>query len=131
MAVIQFGFGDKPDSPHLPHNYRENLIAYTATHDNDTFTGFFWHSDDEMRRTVLDYLGDPKDPARGAVRTLMMSPARIVVFPLQDLLGFGSDTRINTPGTAEGNWQYRVTRDQMDSLDTRGLAHMNHIYARD
>ncbi len=131
MAVIQFGFGDKPDSPHLPHNYRENLIAYTGTHDNDTFTGFFWHGDDEMRRTVLDYLGDPKDPARGAVRTLMMSPARIVVFPLQDLLGFGSDTRINTPGTADGNWQYRVTRGQMDSLDTKGLAHMNHIYARD
>lgn len=130
MAVFQFGFDGNPLSPHLPHNYRENLAAYTGTHDNNTLLGFWWEIDDGTRKTALDYLGDPKDACTGTIRVLMMSRAQTVVFPVQDLLGYGADTRINTPGRAQGNWQYRLSVDQMESLDTGRFAHLNRIYAR-
>ena len=64
------------------------------------------------------------------IRALMMSAAGTVIFPVQDLLGFGADTRINTPGKAEGNWRYRVTEDQLSRVDWEKFAHLNHIYAR-
>ena len=130
MAVLQFGFGDDPDSPHLPHNYRENLAAYSGTHDNNTLLGFWASVGDDVRREALDYLGYPADPFDASMRALMRSSAGIVILPLQDLLGFGSDTRVNTPGVSDGNWQYRVEKSQMESLDTGRFAHMNRIYSR-
>ena len=130
MAVFQFGFDGNPLSPHLPHNYRENLAAYTGTHDNNTLLGFWWEIDDGTRKAALDYLGDPKDACAATIRALMMSRAETVIFPVQDLLGYGADTRINTPGRAQGNWQYRLSRDQMESLDCAYYRHLNRIYAR-
>ena len=130
MAVFQFGFDGDPRSPHLPHNYRENLAAYTGTHDNNTLLGFWWELDDRTRGAALDYLGDPKDACAATIRALMMSRAQTVIFPVQDLLGYGADTRINTPGRADGNWQYRLSEDQMKSLDCGTYAHLNRIYAR-
>ncbi|MBR6259515.1 MAG: 4-alpha-glucanotransferase [Oscillospiraceae bacterium] len=130
MAVFQFGFDGNPLSPHLPHNYRENLAAYTGTHDNNTLLGFFWELDENTRAEVMDYLGDPKDGCAAAIRALLMSRAGTVIFPVQDLLGYGADTRINVPGRAEGNWRYRMTEDQLNSLDRKRLKHLNTIYAR-
>ena len=130
MAVFQFGFDGDPHNVHLPHNYTENLVAYTGTHDNNTLLGFWWELDERTRRAALDYLGDPADGCAATIRALMMSRARTVIFPVQDLLGFGADTRINVPGKADGNWRYRLTADQMRSLDTRRFAHLNAIYAR-
>ena len=130
MAVFQFGFDGNPLSPHLPHNYRENLVAYTGTHDNNTLLGFFLELDENTRADVLDYLGDPKDGCTAAIRALLMSRAGTVIFPVQDLLGYGADTRVNVPGKAEGNWRYRITKDQIDSLNRKRLKHLNTIYAR-
>ena len=130
MAVFQFGFDGNPISPHLPHNYRENLVAYTGTHDNNTLLGFLWELDEDTRKHVLDYLGKPDDAIAAAIRTLMMSRAGLVILPVQDLLKYGADTRINTPGKAEGNWQFRLTEDQLDSIDWKYFAHMNQLYAR-
>ena len=86
--------------------------------------------DEETRGTVLDYLGNPSDAIAATIRALMMSAAGIVIFPVQDLLGYGADTRVNTPGKAHGNWCYRVTEDQLRSIDFQKFAHMNKIYAR-
>lgn len=130
MAVLQFGFGGDPLSPHLPHNYKRNIAAYTGTHDNNTMLGFIFDLDDDAREAVLDYLGRPRDAVFEAVRALLMSSADIVIFPLQDLLSYGGDTRINTPGVALGSWQYRVTREQLDSVDWKGLSEMNKRYGR-
>jgi 4-alpha-glucanotransferase len=130
MAVFQFGFDGNPLSPHLPHNYVENLIAYTGTHDNNTMLGFIMELDEETRKKVLDYLGNPTDAVTGAIRTLMMSAAGTVIFPVQDLLGYGADTRINTPGNPHGNWRYRITDEQLNSIDLEKFAYMNRIYAR-
>ncbi len=130
MAVFQFGFDGNPLSPHLPHNYTENLVAYTGTHDNNTLLGFLWELDEDTRAQVLDYLGDPADAFPATIRALLMSVAGTVILPIQDLLGFGADTRINTPGKASGNWQYRVTAEQLDSVDWEKFAHLNKMYAR-
>jgi len=130
MAVFQFGFDGNPLSPHLPHNYEKNLIAYTGTHDNNTLLGFLWELDDKTRESVTDYLGHPADSCKDVLRTLMSSCADTVIFPVQDLLGYGADTRINTPGRAEGNWQYRITEEQMNGIDMNRFKHMNRLYAR-
>ena len=130
MAVFQFGFDGNPLSPHLPHNYRENLAAYTGTHDNNTLLGFWWELDENTRKAALDYLGNPQDPCAATVRALMMSRAGMVIFPVQDLLGYGADTRVNIPGRAVGNWRYRLTEEQMCAVDWNYYAHLNHIYAR-
>lgn len=130
MAVFQFGFDGNPLSPHLPHNYTENLVAYTGTHDNNTLLGFLWELDDATRKELLDYLGNPEDGVSATVRALMMSAAGTVIFPVQDLLKYGADTRVNTPGKANGNWRYRITDSQLDSIDWKYFSHLNKIYAR-
>ncbi len=130
MAVFQSCFDGDPLCQHLPHNYRENLAAYSATHDSNTLLGYWFEMDEESRRIALDYLGYPADPVQAMMRALFMSRAALVVFPLQDLLGYGGDTRMNTPGVARGNWRVRFKKEQLDSLDTAKYAHWNHMYAR-
>ena len=63
-------------------------------------------------------------------RTLLASVAPIVIFPIQDVFGFGADTRMNTPGVASGNWAYRITRSQLDSLDRKSLLRLNRLFGR-
>ena len=64
------------------------------------------------------------------IRTLYASSAGMVILPIQDILGFGSDTRLNTPGTSEGNWAYRVTREQIESIDKEKYKRLNFLYKR-
>ena len=130
MAVFQFGFDGSSDSPHLPHNYKNNLFAYTGTHDNNTLLGFLWELDDNTRNKVLDYLGNPSDAHSAIMRALLMSAAGTVIFPVQDILRYGADTRVNTPGKADGNWRYRVTKEQLDMIDWSSLARLNKMYSR-
>ena len=130
MAVIQFAFDQNPGNTHLPHNYEKNLVAYTGTHDNNTLLGFWWEMGEDERREAMAYLGDPKDPCDATLRALWMSPASLVIVPVQDLLGYGADTRINTPGRADGNWRYRVTREQLRQIDKARFRLLNHLYSR-
>jgi 4-alpha-glucanotransferase len=127
IRILQFAFGTDPQAPQfLPHAYRRNTAAYTGTHDNDTAVGWFNDPGDanrsreqveKERKTVLRYLGAPEQ-AGGEIhwlmtRALYASVANLVIVPVQDLLGLGSDSRMNRPGTAVGNWNWR--------LDERGL----------
>ncbi len=130
MAVFQFGFDGDPANVHLPHNYTENLVAYTGTHDNNTLLGFLWELDDATRKTVLEYVGSPIDGCPAIRSALLMSRAGMVIFPVQDLLAYGADTRINTPGRAVGNWAYRITEEQLDRIDWPLFDRLNRIYAR-
>lgn len=136
MRVFQFAFLGDPETPHLPHNYIENCIAYTGTHDNNTLLGYVWEQDDANRRLMLDYCGyngedwDSDQSYEAILRTMLRSSARLVLFPVQDLLGFGADTRMNTPGRAEGNWGYRITKEQLQALDSERFYRLNKLYGR-
>lgn len=133
MRVFQFAFLGDRETPHLPHNYDSNCIAYSGTHDNNTLLGYVWEMDDDTRRDVFDYTGAGEDfdeGVRAIKRTLLTSAAPIVIFPIQDVFGYGRDTRMNTPGRAKGNWAYRITREQLDALDRDELLRMNRLCCR-
>ena len=90
--------------------------------------------DEETRENIRWYVGAAdaraETLASGVRRALLASHARLVVFPVQDLLLYGADTRINTPGRAHGNWRYRVTAEQLRSLDRAALYEENRRYGR-
>lgn len=134
MRVFQFAFLGNEDNPHLPHNYIRNCVAYTGTHDNNTLLGYLWEMDEYSRRRMLDYCGhagaDWTSGCPSVIRTVFASSAGLAILPIQDLLGYGSDTRLNIPGKADGNWQYRVTKDQLDSIDRNHWRHLNELYKR-
>ncbi len=133
MRVFQFGFMGH-DSTHKPHNYINNSVAYSGTHDNNTLLGYLWELSDNDRREMLDYCGyTSPDWERGfdaMLRSIYRSSAGIVIFPIQDLLGYGSDTRLNIPGKAEGNWSYRITKEQLRSIDKEKFKKYNRLYNR-
>ena len=133
MRVFQFGFLSDDESTHLPHNYIHNCFAYTGTHDNNTLLGYLWELDDHTRERMLNYCGhkgDWKSGCESIIRTMFSSHASTVIMPIQDLLGYGCDTRINTPGKADGNWSYRVTKEQLDSIDRNYWKNLNKLYYR-
>ncbi len=133
MQVLQFAFLGDENSPHLPHNYINNGVAYTGTHDNNTLLGWVWELDEGTRRRMLEYFGYSGDwnACYGKlIRSMLASTAGIVIMPLQDLLGYGSDTRINRPGVASGNWEYRVTAEQLAHIDRQYYNRLNKLYAR-
>ncbi len=134
MRVFQFAFMGDPESSHLPHNYANNCVAYTGTHDNDTLLGYLMKLDDGCRRRIFDYCGysgnNCDDGCRYVIKTMLSSHAGIVMLPIQDILGYGSDTRMNTPGSAEGNWTVRFTKEQINFIDRRYLRSLNEMYGR-
>ena len=135
MRVLQFGFLSDASNPHLPHNYRENCVAYTGTHDNETLLGYVWSLTASQKKWLLDYFGYANlDDWNGCydtiLRQMLMSHASLVIFPIQDLLLYGSDTRLNKPGTAEGNWAIRFTEGQFDTINGGKFASWNGLYGR-
>lgn len=134
MRVLQFGFMSDSDSPHMPHNYENNTVAYTGTHDNNTLLGFVWELDENSRRRLMSYSGyESEDWDRGydsIIRMMYQSHAGTVIFPIQDLLGYGADTRMNVPGRAEGNWSYRVTEEQLGKIDKDKYKKLGRLYKR-
>ncbi|MCS7244019.1 MAG: 4-alpha-glucanotransferase [Candidatus Calescibacterium sp.] len=108
MRVLQFGFSD-PDNIHLPHNYSNNIIAYTGTHDNNTTKG--WYRTEkpnfELINNYFQKNVDENNVADEFVKLILSSPANLAVIPIQDILGLDENYRINIPGTTENNWVYR------------------------
>ena len=134
MRVLQFAFlGDK-NSPHLPHNFIDNCIAYSGTHDNNTLLGYIWELDETSRSRVFDYCGGWEDDwnvaCKKIIKTMLASHADTVILPIQDILGYGADTRMNTPGTAKNNWAYRITKEQLESIDKGYFKYINELYSR-
>ena len=134
MKVFQFGFLGEENSPHKPHNYPQNCIAYTGTHDNNTLLGYVWELDKATRSNVLEYCGGYEENwnigCEKIIRTMLQSHANTVIFPIQDIFVYGKDTRMNTPGTSEDNWAYRVTADQLKSVDIAKFKKLNLLYSR-
>jgi len=118
MLVLQFGFdpGD-PRGPHRPENHTEHRIVYTGTHDNDTLRGW-WEGVGEAQRGAAWAAVDAAqvrepEPWWSLVRLAFASPARVAMVQLQDVLGLGSEARMNVPGTAKGSWRWRLEPGQL------------------
>ncbi|HTI51272.1 MAG TPA: 4-alpha-glucanotransferase [Planctomycetaceae bacterium] len=142
MRILQFAFGDDPKGPdYRPHNYPRNCVVYTGTHDNDTTAGWFHSRAGEgttrtaaqiarERETTLRYLGtDGHDISWDLIRLALASVADTAIVPMQDILGLGTSARMNLPGTAAGNWRWRLTADLATELADR-LGDLSAIYDR-
>lgn len=118
MKVLQFAFSD-PSNEFLPHHYLPDFVVYTGTHDNDTTAG--WYEDPKRsseKKFFCHYLGLGKDtPTEEAVKMMvrlaMRSTAKLAIVPFQDILALGSQARMNTPSQASGNWQWRMTEEEL------------------
>ena len=110
MKVLQFAFDSREDSDYLPHNYHQNCVVYTGTHDNDTTAGWYDSITEHDREHADEYLNlHEKDTVQWEfIRAALSSVADTAVIPLQDYLGLKSEARINTPSTLGGNWEWRL-----------------------
>lgn len=120
MKILEFAFGAWDDSAYLPHKYEDNCVVYTGTHDNDTAIGWYENMSEEDRNFLHHYLEHSTIVPTGRVNLDLISLALesrgdTVIIPLQDYLGLGSSARINTPSTVGENWEWRVTKEQLDS----------------
>ncbi len=147
MAVLQFAFGGDATSDFLPHNYRPNLVAYTGTHDNDTLAGWWQtppktteaaeHAEHARTRAhAAAYFGlddtdaDADDAAWAFVRGAAASVACLTIVPLQDVLGIGSEGRMNIPGRPSGNWAWRFDPGALTAARAEKLCAITRLYGR-
>jgi 4-alpha-glucanotransferase len=143
MSLLQFAFGNDPQGPSFrPHNYTRELVAYTGGHDNDTTVGW-WTSTGvgESTRSAEDickereftkaYLGFENEPIHWVfIRAVMASMAAIAIVPLQDVLGLGSEARMNLPGTVSGNWKWRYRENALTGEIKTRLRELTRNYDR-
>jgi 4-alpha-glucanotransferase len=145
IKVLQFAFAtDDATSDFLPHNYPRRAVVYTGTHDNDTSAGWYFDPGGPMRtpeetenerRRVRRYLGlppehDGHDIHWHLIRLAMASVANVAIFPVQDVLGLGSDARMNRPGTDRGNWRFRLAPGALTPAHAGRLKELTATYGR-
>jgi 4-alpha-glucanotransferase len=125
MSVLQFSFDGFADNPHKPENIRENRIVYTGTHDNDTTLGWYNSLEEHEQNFVYERLQQDKsvDINTALINEVLKTQASLAIIPLQDFLKLDASSRMNTPGIADGNWEWRFDwTDLPDSLNTEILA---------
>ena len=131
MTILQFAFGGDAAQPYLPHNHVRNRVVYTGTHDNDTTLGWYWGTSDHDRDHVRRYFAcADRDLPHALTRAAWRSVADTAILPLQDVLGLGSDGRLNKPGTTEGNWAWRAGLGAFSLALARGVAEEVRISGR-
>jgi len=131
MKILQFAFDEDMHHRFLPHNYLENCVAYTGTHDNDTAVGWLKNAPEAERNACLDYLNsDGEHIARDMLQALWKSRASLTVAPLQDFLELGSLARMNYPSTVMGNWVWRATKQQLSPGLAPRIAELNVKFGR-
>jgi 4-alpha-glucanotransferase len=133
MKILQFAFGSGSGNPYLPFNFwGRNWVVYTGTHDNDTTVGWFNQSSDENQRHLCDFLGtqDRSNLHWQLIRLALMSLANQAIVPLQDLLGLDSAARMNFPGTATGNWDWRYGAEELTDTIAQTMAQITELSGR-
>ena len=136
MRILQFAFGQGQTednlNTYLPHNYEAHTVAYTGTHDNNTTLGWWAEISAAMRQHVCDYLGvDEHDIHWSLIRAASASVANTVIHPMQDVLGLDGTHRMNRPGMAGENWEWRFSWSQVVPLHAERLAHFGTMYRRE
>jgi 4-alpha-glucanotransferase len=143
MRVLQFNFGSDPKADdYRPHNYPRNCVVYTGTHDNNTTIGWFRGEDvkdstqskeerEREKQFALKYLGtDGHEINWDFIRLALISVADTAIIPMQDVLGLGSEARMNLPGRAEGNWCWRFVPDMLTEEIKARLKKLTALYGR-
>jgi 4-alpha-glucanotransferase len=135
MKVIQFAFESDEKNPYLPHNFKQtNIVIYTGTHDNNTTLGWFLSNrlPESARNRIHQYIDnvDETQISWKFIQLAMSSIADLAIIPLQDILGFGEDCRMNTPGTGEGNWQWRCAPHSLNKDTAQRLHYLTGFYNR-
>ncbi len=134
MRVLQFAFDGDPKNPFLPENYSSEVVAYTATHDNNTVRGWYDSLPGAERKDLWSYLGRPSgggdEVAWELIRLAWESRAVLAMAPLQDVLNIGADGRMNWPGHALGNWGWRATEEQMSAAALQRLCDLTEMTGR-
>lgn len=132
MKILQFAFDEDPENDYLPHNYETNCVVYTGTHDNDTTNSWYFKLNDKERGEIRDYLNVNDDSyiVYSLIRLALRSVADISIIPMQDYLNLGEEARINTPGLASGNWQWRLNDGMLSDDLAKNIAHLTRIYGR-
>ncbi len=132
MKVMQFAFEPSQDSIYLPHNYTQNCVAYTGTHDNNTISGWFEAAEKGETEKAARYfrMKSEESRPRAMMSALIASAADLVVLQAQDLLELGAEGRMNTPGTTCGNWQWRMKKGALTSKISSWLREQTELYGR-
>lgn len=126
MKILQFAFDDGLEHEFLPHNYPENCVAYTGTHDNDTSRGWFKTAPRKERSFCKDYLKtNGKNIADDFIRSIWGSAAKLVIAPIQDFLELDSEARMNYPSSAQGNWAWRLEEGSLSTELAVRIADLN------
>lgn len=131
MRVLQFAFNDGMENSFLPHHYENNCVVYTGTHDNDTTCGWYEKATEYERDFVRRYCKtDGHEINWDLINLALQSSADIAVIPFQDVIGLGSEGRMNFPGTIEGNWEWRFTWEQVGTQQASRLYELTKLYGR-
>ena len=134
MKVLEFAFEEGGRSPYLPHNYTQNCVVYTGTHDNDTLAGWYKAMDIEQKEFSIEYLGNSLTPVDQVhwdfIRLALRSVAKLAVIPVQDYLGLGTEARTNEPSTIGKNWRWRLLKGQLDEKTLRRCRKLAEAYGR-
>ena len=132
MKILGFAFDSKEENDYLPHTYTKNCVVYTGTHDNDTLIGWFTKANEDDKQFARDYLNSRSDDEIhwDAIRGAWSSVASMAIAPIQDFLGLGSEARINTPGLASGNWQWRLKEGVLTDELAERIAKLTKVYSR-
>lgn len=131
MKVLQFAFTTDATNKDLPHNYSENFAVYTGTHDNDTTLGWLHSVKDEEKKLVEKYIGKTdREGLAKVVEMALSSLAKVAILPMQDILELDGNSRMNTPGTATGNWGWRFQWKELKVGQKKSLKELTEKYNR-
>lgn len=132
MSILQFGFNPDANSDYLPHRVAENRVYYTGTHDNAPIMQWFAEASESERRFAEQYLAlnAAEGINWGMIRGGMCSPAGIFIAQMQDVLGLSAEGRVNTPGVASGNWQWRMLPHECSAALAEKLREYTRMYGR-
>lgn len=133
MKILQFAFAADASDKFLPHNYTPNFVVYSGTHDNDTAWGWYTGSSTEKERDFFRryFRTDGSDVAWTLITAAFQSVANMAIVPLQDVLNLGTAARMNLPGSADGNWTWRFTPDDLTDFVEDRLLDVTMLYGRD
>lgn len=130
MKVLQFAWDGDVANEHLPHHHEPMSVVYTGTHDNDTTRGWWLGLDEPTRQRIRAYFGEASGEHDLLLRAAVASVANTVILPMQDILGLGEGSRMNTPGLAAGCWEWRFDWSQIGPEVARRVAERCHQYDR-
>ena len=137
MKVLEFAFDSRDTgsaNDYLPHNYPENSVVYTGTHDNETLTGWFEGILPQERQMVRNYLNNHRDSDKeiywDMICTAMQSVSKLCVIPIQDYLGYGNEARMNQPSTLGENWKWRLKKGELSEELIQKIKNITMWYGR-